>query len=100
MMSGHCSERNNTDLVGVTWPGAGGRKSRVGRTIPAHRRPDRYLGIWRPAGVRETPCADVDGWQWLFTPLCRLRVNKKPPDGRARQMAIARSKKVEGVAAY
>ncbi|KRZ88640.1 hypothetical protein T08_12838 [Trichinella sp. T8] len=26
-----CSERNNTDLVGVTWPGAGGRKSRVGR---------------------------------------------------------------------
>ncbi|KRY50128.1 hypothetical protein T03_13719 [Trichinella britovi] len=25
------SERNNTDLVGVTWPGAGGRKSRVGR---------------------------------------------------------------------
>ncbi|KRX53540.1 hypothetical protein T09_4733 [Trichinella sp. T9] len=27
----NCSERNNTDLVGVTWPGAGGRKSRVGR---------------------------------------------------------------------
>ncbi|KRZ59136.1 hypothetical protein T02_7836, partial [Trichinella nativa] len=26
-----CSERNNTDLVGVTWPGAGGRKSRVRR---------------------------------------------------------------------
>ncbi|KRX30842.1 hypothetical protein T09_3130, partial [Trichinella sp. T9] len=24
----YCSERNNTDLVGVTWPGAGGRKSR------------------------------------------------------------------------
>ncbi|KRY12883.1 hypothetical protein T12_12786 [Trichinella patagoniensis] len=22
-----------------------------------------------PVGVRETPCADVDGWQWLFTPL-------------------------------
>ncbi|KRX39117.1 hypothetical protein T05_4292 [Trichinella murrelli] len=41
MLNRHCSERNNTDLVGVTWPGAGGRKSRVGRTIPAHHRPDR-----------------------------------------------------------
>ncbi|KRX30047.1 hypothetical protein T05_10144, partial [Trichinella murrelli] len=31
---------------------------------------------------------------------CQQGTLKKPPDGRARQMAIARSKKAEGVAAY
>ncbi|KRZ54435.1 hypothetical protein T02_4662 [Trichinella nativa] len=30
------------------------------RTIPAHRRPDRSLGVWRHrVGVRETPCSDL-----------------------------------------
>ncbi|KRX78988.1 hypothetical protein T06_891 [Trichinella sp. T6] len=31
IMDANFSERNNTDLVGVTWPGAGGQMSRVGR---------------------------------------------------------------------
>ncbi|XP_003367304.1 probable deoxycytidylate deaminase [Trichinella spiralis] len=43
-----CSGRNNTDLVGVTWPRAGAQKSRVGQEqYPRIRRPDRYLGFWR-----------------------------------------------------
>ncbi|KRY45544.1 hypothetical protein T03_16350 [Trichinella britovi] len=77
-----CSEQNNTDLVGVTWPGAGGRKSRP------------RSGSERPRALTLT-----DGNGCLrHCAGCQQGTLKKPPDGRARQMAIARSKKAEGVA--
>ncbi|KRZ66539.1 hypothetical protein T10_10220 [Trichinella papuae] len=53
-----CSERNNTDPVGVTWPRAGDQKSRVGRE--QYPRTVGQIAIWafwrQRAGVREAPC--------------------------------------------
>ncbi|KRY38266.1 hypothetical protein T01_3185 [Trichinella spiralis] len=49
------------DLAWGWWPEVAGRM----KTIPAYRRPDRYLGICRPRPG-----------QWLFTTLRQLRVNK------------------------
>ncbi|KRY06836.1 hypothetical protein T12_3079, partial [Trichinella patagoniensis] len=74
-----------------------------GRTIPAHRRPDRYLGIWQPRSGSERPRALTltdDNGCLRHCAGCQQGTLKKPPDGRARQMAIARSKKAEGAAAY
>ncbi|KRX14225.1 hypothetical protein T07_15225 [Trichinella nelsoni] len=46
------------------------------RTIPAHRRPDRSLGIWRHrVGVQETPCSDLRMTQ---------RANKVPGEAAIR----------------
>ncbi|KRX34550.1 hypothetical protein T05_2449 [Trichinella murrelli] len=87
------------DLARGWWPKVAGRT----RTIPAHRRPDRYLGIWQPRSGSERPrtLTLTDGNGCLrHCAGCQQSTLKKPPDGRARQMAIARSKKAEGVAAY
>ncbi|KRZ52859.1 hypothetical protein T02_9119 [Trichinella nativa] len=87
------------DLARGWWPKVAGRT----RTIPAPRRPDRYLGIWQPLLGSERPrtLTLTDGNGCLrHCAGCQQSTLKKPPDGRSRQMAIARSKKAEGVAAY
>ncbi|KRY27548.1 hypothetical protein T01_14755 [Trichinella spiralis] len=43
-----CSERNNTDLVGVTWPRAGAQKSRVGQE--QYPRIAGQIAIWASGG--------------------------------------------------
>ncbi|KRX77311.1 hypothetical protein T06_11703 [Trichinella sp. T6] len=85
------------DLARGGWPNVAGRT----RTIPAYRRPDRYLGVWRPRpGSKRPPVAAADD---RCTPdngclrHCASRRSrntmKKPPDGRARQTTTAGSKK-------
>ncbi|KRX55888.1 hypothetical protein T06_4993, partial [Trichinella sp. T6] len=45
------------DLARGGWPNVAGRT----RTIPAYRRPDRYLGVWRPRpGSKRPPVAAAD----------------------------------------
>ncbi|KRX34781.1 hypothetical protein T05_9622 [Trichinella murrelli] len=65
------------DLARGWWPNVTGRT----RTIPAYRRPDRYLGVWRPRpGSKRPPVAAADdrlhARQWLFTPLRQSQVKK------------------------
>ncbi|XP_003370734.1 hypothetical protein Tsp_09945 [Trichinella spiralis] len=43
-----CSGRNNTDLVGVTWPRAGAQKSRVGQE--QYPRIAGQIAIWASGG--------------------------------------------------
>ncbi|KRX69523.1 hypothetical protein T06_6944 [Trichinella sp. T6] len=91
--------KDRCDLARGWWPKVAGRT----RTIPAPRRPDRYLGIWQPLLGSERPrtLTLTDGNGCLrHCAGCQQSTLKKPPDGRSRQMAIARSKKAEGVAAY
>ncbi|XP_003371038.1 conserved hypothetical protein, partial [Trichinella spiralis] len=45
---GGCSGRNNTDLVGVTWPRAGAQKSRVGQE--QYPRIAGQIAIWASGG--------------------------------------------------
>ncbi|XP_003367115.1 conserved hypothetical protein [Trichinella spiralis] len=44
----YCSGRNNTDLVGVTWPRAGAQKSRVGQE--QYPRIAGQIAIWASGG--------------------------------------------------
>ncbi|KRX68426.1 hypothetical protein T09_9267 [Trichinella sp. T9] len=78
-----CSERNNTDLVGVTCPGAGGRKSR--RPRQGSERPHMLT-------LADVRCALDNGCLRHCVSCASIKYLKKPPDGRARQMTIARSK--------
>ncbi|KRX64161.1 Mannose-P-dolichol utilization defect 1 protein, partial [Trichinella sp. T9] len=85
------------DLARGWWMKVAGRT----RTIPAHRRPDRYLGIWRPRpGSDRPPALTLMGDRCVLDNGClrhcvscaSTKYLKKPPDGRARQVTIARSK--------
>ncbi|KRX46294.1 hypothetical protein T05_863 [Trichinella murrelli] len=67
------------DLARGWWPNVTGRT----RTIPAYRRPDRYLGVWRPRpGSKRPPVAAADdrlhARQWLFTPLRQSQIANSP----------------------
>ncbi|XP_003382325.1 nicotinate-nucleotide pyrophosphorylase [Trichinella spiralis] len=71
------------------------------KTIPAHRRPDRYLGICRLRQGSDRPhaqalmddrCVLDSGCLRHCVSCASTKYLKKPPDGRARQVAIARSK--------
>ncbi|KRY55603.1 hypothetical protein T03_8707 [Trichinella britovi] len=63
------------DLARGWWPNVAGRT----RTIPAYRRPDRYLGVWRPRPGSKRP-------------LWRLRMTVCTPDnGCLRHCASRRS---------
>ncbi|KRX79675.1 hypothetical protein T06_8883 [Trichinella sp. T6] len=85
------------DLARGGWPNVAGRT----RTIPAYRRPDRYLGVWRPRpGSKRPPVAAADDRCTPDNGCLRHCVSrrsrntmKKPPDGRARQTTTAGSKK-------
>ncbi|XP_003369565.1 putative Alpha-amylase [Trichinella spiralis] len=48
MINVFCSGRNNTDLVGVTWPRAGAQKSRVGQE--QYPRIAGQIAIWASGG--------------------------------------------------
>ncbi|KRX39715.1 Mannose-P-dolichol utilization defect 1 protein, partial [Trichinella murrelli] len=83
------------DLARGWWMKVAGRT----RTIPAHRRPDRYLGIWRTGSDRPhmltlmgDRCVLDNGCLRHCVSCASTKYLKKPPDGRARQMTIARSK--------
>ncbi|KRX69293.1 hypothetical protein T06_16031 [Trichinella sp. T6] len=83
------------------WPKVADRT----KTIPTHRRPDHYLGIWQPRQGSERPraltladvlCALDNGCLRHCVSCASIKYLKKPPDGRARQMTIARSKGPKG----
>ncbi|KRZ54697.1 hypothetical protein T02_5536 [Trichinella nativa] len=85
------------DLARGWWLNVAGRT----RTIPAYRRPDRYLGVWRPRPgskrplwrLRMTVCTPDNGCLRHCASRRSRNTMKKPPDGRARQTTTARSKK-------
>ncbi|KRX12673.1 hypothetical protein T07_3974 [Trichinella nelsoni] len=85
------------DLAWGWWPEVAGRT----KTIPAYRRPDRYLGICRPRPGSDRPpvqtlmddrCVLDNGCLRHCVSCVSTKYLKKPPDGRARQVTIARSK--------
>ncbi|KRX56696.1 hypothetical protein T09_7230 [Trichinella sp. T9] len=97
-----CSERNNTDVVGVTWPRAGSQKSRVGRrqyphtvgqiVISAYGGTNRGQRDPRALTLTDVRCALDNGCLRHCVSCALIKYFKKLPDGRARQMTIARSK--------
>ncbi|KRX28103.1 hypothetical protein T07_13435 [Trichinella nelsoni] len=80
------------DLAWGWWPEVAGRT----KTIPAYRRPDRYLGICRPRPGSDRPpvqtlmddrCVLDNGCLRHCVSCVSTKYLKKPPDGRARQIA-------------
>ncbi|XP_003369631.1 zinc knuckle protein [Trichinella spiralis] len=77
------------DLAWGWWPEVAGRT----KTIPAYRRPDRYLGIGRPRPGSDRPpvqtlmddrCVLDNGCLRHCVSCVSTKYLKKPPDGRAR----------------
>ncbi|KRX12474.1 hypothetical protein T07_14875 [Trichinella nelsoni] len=83
----HCSERNNTDLVGVTWPRAGAQKPRVGQE--QYPRTAGQIAIWASGGTKlggreALCCAPIDRRsQHNGEGLDRRRRWRAPPGDRA-----------------